>query len=511
MACYLVGCDVGTGGTKAIVIDSDGKFLGGHYIEFGLKTPGHGLAEQDPEWYWQTVAETIKVSLQKSRINPGDVCGVGLSAQSPACIMVDRDLKPLRDAHIWMDRRATRECEWLKANIGEDAIFELTGNPIDPYYGLTKLMWEKANEPDLYKRCYKMLNQKDYPLMKLTGKPVTDYSNAALDGIAFDIRKRCWDQDMVRAIGLDMDKLPDVYPCDEVIGYVTREAAQATGLVAGTPVVAGTIDANAAWLSMGVINDGENALTLGTAACWGLSHKSDKFARGMIVLPHAADSREKYFSAAALVAGGALIRWFRDTFGNLERNTGRELGISAYDVMNLEAENIPAGSDGLVILPYFMGERTPVWDAHARGVMIGLSLSHGRGHIIRALMEAVGYGVAHNIQLVRDAGIEVKEPIGLVEGGAKSRLWRQIIADITGMEAVYMGNVQGAPFGDCVVAGVGVGVFKNYEFIKDWVSAVERRLPDPENVARYKELMKVYLGLYPKLKDDFRTLSRLSA
>ena len=218
-----------------------------------------------------------EVAIESSGVSPKDIGGVGLSGMSPACILVDENHKPLRPSHIWMDRRAITQSEWIKKEIGEDAIFELSANPVDPYYGITKLMWERDNAPAAYERAYKVLNPKDYPLLKLTGKAVTDYSNAALMGICFDIRRRRWDEDMVKRLGIRYDVLPELYPCDEVVGEVTAEAAQVTGLAEGTPVVAGTVDANAAWLSMGVIDDGENALTMGTAACWGVAHDDEFF------------------------------------------------------------------------------------------------------------------------------------------------------------------------------------------------------------------------------------------
>lgn len=617
MKKYLVGCDIGTGGTKAVVMDLHGQVLGHHFVEYCLHTPQPGWAEHDPEVYWQAAAETIRVAIESSGVSPKDIGGVGLSGMSPACILVDENHKPLRPSHIWMDRRAITQSEWIKKEIGEDAIFELSANPVDPYYGITKLMWERDNAPAAYERAYKVLNPKDYPLLKLTGKAVTDYSNAALMGICFDIRRRRWDEDMVKRLGIRYDVLPELYPCDEVVGEVTAEAAQVTGLAEGTPVVAGTVDANAAWLSMGVIDDGENALTMGTAACWGVAHDDEFFAPGLIILPHVVESERKYFTAAAMVAGGALIRWFRDNFGQQERIAGRELGVSAYDIMNLEAAKVAPGCDGLITLPYFMGERTPVWDAEARGILFGLSLSHGRGHIIRSLMEGVGFGVRQNIEIVREHGVKVLPSLGLVEGGAVSALWRQIMADIAQAETVflvlsmaaakvppgsdglivlpyfmgertpiwdplargvvfgwspahtrshlirammesvayglrhnfelmkgsgieikyplamgeggaqsavwrqivcdvlnipgvYMQENKGAPFGNAINAGVGVGLFDSYDVVKQWVSWTDHHEPIAEHTAVYDGLYGVFRKLYPALKGLYQELAEVT-
>lgn len=508
MAPYLVGSDVGTGGAKSALVDARGRVVASAYREYGLHA-WEDRVEQDPDDYWRGVAETIRECLERSGVSPADVAGVAVSGQSPACILVDRSLRPLRPAHIWMDRRGSGEADAVRRQLGEEAVFALSANPVDPYYGVIKLLWERHHEPEIYARAVKMLNQKDYVVACLTGRALTDVSNAALDGIAFDIRKRRFDPTVVSELGLDMDKLPEVFPCDEVVGAVTEAAARLTGLSAGTPVVAGTVDANAAWLSMGVIDDGDNCLTMGTAACWGVAHKSDRFARGMIALPHAAYSRERYFTAAAMVSGGALLRWYRDGFADAEREAARRSGVDAYDLLTEQAARVPPGADGLVVLPYFMGERNPIWDTEARGVIFGLSIAHGKAHVVRALMEAVGYGIRHNIDLVRREGIAVHDPLYLVEGGANSPLWRQIMADIVHMPVEYLAGMEGAPLGDAVVAGVGTGVFPDYEVIRGWrVDAGERRTPRAEVTARYDQLFAIYLGLYPSLKPWFRPLQQ---
>ena len=514
MGDYLVGCDVGTGGTKAVVMATDGTVLGTHFIEYPLittkgpdeKYPG-AKAEHDPDWYWNAVADTIKVSIEQSRVDPNDIKGVSISALSPACILVDKDLQPLQNAHIWMDRRATAECDWLKANIGEERVFKLSANPIDPYYATTKLMWEKNNRPDLYDKTYKFQTAADYPCMKLTDKAVTDYSNASLIGIAFDAVNRKWDTGLIEEIGLDPGKFPDAHPCDEVIGEVTKEAAKRTGLAAGTPVVAGTVDCNAAWVAGGAVDAGDTSLVMGTAGVLGVVHEEPTFTKDMIMIVHTADSRTKYTTLAALVSCGALIRYFRDNFGQLEMTAEQMTGRDAYVMLNDEARDVPPGSNGLIVLPYFMGERTPIWDTHARGVLFGLSLDHGRGHLVRALMEGAGYGLLHNFELMRASGVKMKFPMILSEGGANSPMWRQIIADILNVECAFALSSKGAPVGNAVAAGVGVGIYKDYDVVKDWVELGEHSVPNPENTARYRKLYDIYRDLYPALKEYYVKLA----
>ena len=510
MAQFLVGCDVGTGGTKAVVMAEDGQVLGTHFVEYPLittkdpneKFPG-AKAEHDPEWYWDAVADTIGESIRQSKVDAREIRGVSISALSPSCICVDKDLRPLANGHIWMDRRASAECDWLKQNIGEERIFELSANPTDPYYATAKLMWEKNNRPDLYDKTYKLQTAADYPCMKLTGRAVTDYSNASLIGIAFDIVNRKWDTDLLEEIGLDPDKLPEPFACDEVIGEVTKEAATRTGLAAGTPVVAGTVDCNAAWVAGGAVDAGSTQLVMGTAGVLGVVHEKASFTKDMITIVHTAKSRTLYTTLAALVSCGALVRYFRDNFGQLEMAAEQMTGRDAYVMLNDEARDVPPGSDGLICLPYFMGERTPIWDTLARGVLFGLSLDHGRGHVIRALMEGAGYGLRHNFDLMRDSGVRMDLPMVLSEGGANSPMWRQIIADILDVDCVFATSSKGAPVGNAVAAGVGVGIYKDYDVVKQWVEYGETTAPTPENKVLYDKLYAVYRDLYPAVRTSF--------
>lgn len=510
MGRYLVGCDVGTGGTKAVVMADDGAVLGSHYIEYPLVTtktaddayPG-AKAEQDPQWYWDAAAATIGESVRQSNVAAKDIKCVSISALAPACILVDKDLRPLQQAHIWMDRRATAECDWLRQRIGEDRVFELTANRIDPYFAAAKLLWEKNNRPDLYKQTYKLQTAADYPRMKLTGKAITDYSNASLIGIAFDIAERTWDTALIEEIGLDPDKFPEARACDEVIGEVTAEAARETGLARGTPVVAGTVDTNASWIAAGAVEAGSTQLNIGTAGVIGFVHDEPIFTRDMITIIHAAYPRSLYTTQAALVSSGALIRYFRDHFAQVETAAEAMSGVSAYDLMNRQADRVAPGCNGLVVLPYFMGERTPVWDPYARGMALGLSLDHGRGHFIRALMEGAAYGWRHNFEIMRGSGLRMDLPLVLSEGGAKSAVWRRIVSDVLGVECAYAYASKGAPVGNAVIAGVGVGVFKDCSVAKEWLELGEPITPIPENVDRYNKLYAVFRDLYPGLKHYF--------
>ena len=501
MPDYLVGCDVGTSGTKSVVIDKNGDTLGQHFIGYPLLTNESGYVEHDPERYWNAVAETIKKAVFDSGVDPGNIKGVGISALSPACILIDKDLQPLQLAHIWMDRRGTKQSEWLLNNIGEDRIFALSGNIIDPYLAMVKLMWERDNRPGLYKKAYKIQSAADYPAMRLTGVAVTDYSNASLYGIAFDIRKKIWDEKLLKEINIDISKLPDVYPCESIIGYVTKEAAPATGLCEGTPVTAGTVDCSASWLANGALEDGDSSIVMGTAGIIGVVHEKDIFIRDMINIIHSADSRKMYATLSAQLCGG-LYKYFRDIFTN-------EPGTDSFEIMNTEAEKLSPGSEGIIILPYFQGERTPIWDPYARGMIFGLSLNHKKGHLVRAIMEAAGYAFRHNYIVLKKGGLKINLPFTVSEGGAKSRLWRQIVSDMLEEQLILRNSESCASFGSAIIAGVGTGVFNDFSIIKKWLKVADRVEPIIENSDIYKKYYKVFLNLYSSNKNIFPELAIL--
>ena len=516
---YLAGCDIGTGGTKAAVIDLEGKVLGEHFIEYPLittkepweKYPGM-KAEHEPKMYWNAVSTCFREAIRNAGVDPKHIGGVSLSALSPACILVDRDLNALTNAHIWMDRRATEQCQWLKENVGDERVFQLSANPIDPYYATTKLMWERDNRPDLYKKAYKMQTAADYPAMMLTGEAVTDFSNASLIGIAFDVRKRAWDVDLLEEIGLDPDKLPEPFPCDHVIGEVTKAAAKVTGLAPGTPVVAGTVDCNAAWVAGGAVEAGDTSLVMGTAGVLGIVHEEDRFTRNMITIVHTAYSNNLYTTLAALVAGGASMRYFRDVFGHLELREQEETGVDAYDRLNQFAEESPVGAKGLIYLPYLSGERTPIWDTLARGVFFGFGMDHKKGDFIRGMMEGVGYGLYHNFDLMKSSDITIKRPLILSEGGAKSRLWRQIVADVLNEPCAWARESKGAPVGNAITAGVGIGVFPDYSVAKEWNKAPapeDLNQPNEKNHRIYMKYYEIYRRLYENNRELFCELARI--
>ncbi|MCL4415201.1 MAG: FGGY-family carbohydrate kinase, partial [Actinobacteria bacterium] len=321
-----------------------------------------------------------------------------------------------------------------------------------------------------------------------------------LVGIAYDIRKKEWNKEILKEIGIDINKLPDLFPCEEIIGYITKEASIKTGLSEGTPVAAGTVDCNAAWTATGAIDDGDSSIVMGTAGIIGIVHKKDSFTKKMITICHTANSKNTYTTLSAQLCGG-LYRYFRDNLAIAEKNAERDTGIGAFELMDLEAVKIEPGSDGLIVIPYFQGERTPIWDPYVRGMLFGLSFNHTRGHLIRAFMEGTGYAFKHNYNLIKKSGIKINLPFVMSEGGAKSKIWRQIVCDMLEVPAVFMKNTSGAPFGNAVLAGVATGVFKGFEIVKDWIEVIDKTDPIDVNIKVYNKNYKIFSELYERNKD----------
>ena len=509
MGKFLIGCDIGTSGAKAVIADEEGKIYGSYYVEYPLYSPKNGWFEHNPEDYWKVFCKNMQQILQQSGADPAQVAGVSVSACSPCCVLVDRKGRPLKNSPIWMDRRAVEECEFIRNIYDDDEIFKVCANPLDPHSGAVKLLWEKNHNPELYREAYKMLNPANFIVMKLTGNAVTDYSNASLTGIVFDIVERKWRTDMAERLGIDADKLAKLVPCHEIAGEVTREAALECGLHPGTPVAAGTVDCNAGWLGNGSTRPGDASFVMGTAGALGVVHEKPWFTKSLTTIIHTADSEHLYTTLAGTSTCGGLLRYLRDTFTEKENEWARREGKDIYDIFSEEAAEVPAGSEGLMVLPYFSGERTPLWNPNARGLVFGLSFSHTRGHWVRAMMEGGVYAVYHCLKIMQENHLEIKTPILVSEGGSKSALWRQIASDIMNVELSYMKAAKGAPMGNVINAGVASGIFKSYDIAKEFIHAEQIHYPDARQHAAYEKYFELYLKLYEDIKTDYDILAEI--
>jgi xylulokinase len=513
VADYLLGLDYGTGGAKACIIDAEGNVLGFAFEEYPFYHDKPGWSEHNALGYWEAACRLIRDCLAQARIDPAEIRGMGISSALPSMVMVDDEGQPIHRAYNLMDRRATREVEWLKETVGEERLQKLTANRLEDHPSLVNLLWEKNHRPDSFKRIHKALTIDGFVTFKLTGRAVVNHPAAPFFGVAYGIMEREFDQGILDEIGIERSILPELIDCEDVAGEVTADAAAETGLVPGIPVFT-QVDFNASCIAAGVTEPGDIMSNLGTVGNFGVIFTDPAFmfspeGLSMINLGFTIDAKNNYMTIPSTTTGGQSLRYIRDTFSQVEVETERILGVSSYDLLNLQAAKVPVGSEGLIILPYLMGERTPIWDTRARGVVFGLSLTHTKGHLVRAMMEAVAYALYDSYRLIKQAGLKINYPIVLNEGGAVSPLWRQIISDVFNVPTVLVKRRTGAPFGDAILAGVITGVLEDFSVARQWAEYVDPVEPNEANHEQYLEYFDLYKQIYEHVKGDFRTLAAL--
>jgi xylulokinase len=487
---YLVGIDLGTSATKTVLLTARGGIAAAASVEYSPAVPRPGWAEEDADTWLDAACEGISRCLRDSGIRSTDVAGIGLSGLAPALVLTGDDGRALAPAQLWLDRRGAELARELSRGPLSGRIVETSGNPIDAFYGTVKLLWEKENRPDLYRSARHAFSAVNYVTSRLTVSPSMDTANASLFGIAFDIRMGAWDEDLLRDLGIRPNLFPPLLRPEQAAGSLTPEAAARTGLAEGTPVVAGAVDGTAVCLAAGAVSPGDAIITLGTSALLYVVHEEPSFSRRLIAIRHPSDEKPLFTTVGAMTCGGVLLRYLKDLLGKgYEDDAG-------FERLTGLAAGVPPGCDGLVALPYFEGERTPIWNPDARGVFSGLRLGHGPGHIARSIMEGVAFGLRHNLETAEEAGIPVREPITIAEGGAKNPLWRRIVADVLGRELRYVGNLAGAEVGAAILAGVGTGLFSRFPSSDERDTDCLIVEPDPD-----------IGGLYQKQYCEFRDLS----
>lgn len=510
MKKFLLGMDYGTGGGKVCIIDEDANVLAYAFREYPIITSYDSWSEHNANLYWSLTCEMIKEVLEKTNIDSKQIQGIGTSSALPSLVMIDKDGNPINNAYNLMDRRAKKEVALIKDLIGFEKLFNITANRLEDHPVIVNLLWEKNNRPKDYENIYKALTIDGFIRYKLTGKATAHYSAGPFYGVSYNILKNTIEKGILDKIGIDESILPEFTPCEKIIGEVTEAAALETGLAPNIAVVGGQVDCNAGWIGAGAIEVGDIQMNLGTCGNFGVIHKNVSFLDSMINFAYTKDSDNTFITVPTTTTGGQSIRYLRDEFSHLEVAMEKLIpDYDSYDFLNMEAEKIPAGSEGLIILPYLMGERTPIWDVDARGVIFGLSLNHTKGHIVRAMMEAVAYALYDSFTLIKEKGIKINYPLVLNEGGAKSNLWRRIITDVFNIPTVLVKNRVGAPYGDAILAGVATGIFKDYSIAKEKAEYINLMEPINENNKVYMEYFKLYKDLYNNVKDNFKELSKI--
>ncbi len=507
----FAGLDFGTGGAKACVIDDQGAVRGYAFAELELHHAHPGWSEHEAASYWPLACRLLQQAIAQTGAPASEIKGVAVSSAMPCLVLVDAQGEPLARAYNLMDRRAHAQVAQLYDRLGQDRVFDSIGNRLEDHPTIVNLMWEAQHRPELLARAAAALTIDGYITMRLTGARTVHRSGAGFYG-CYDLRRGDWDRELLAQAGVDERLLPRLCTCTEIVGEVTAAASAASGLAPGTPVAAGQVDCNAGWIGAGATQVGDMQSNLGTVGNFGVVHQSASFVfsdvgRLMINVPYTVENC--LVTIPTTMTGGQSIRYLKEAFGQHEVELERTTGLSAYDQLNAAAEQAPPGSEGLLVLPFLMGERTPLWDVNARGVIFGLSLNHGKGHLVRATMEAVAYAMYDSFRLIRQSGLAINLPLVLNEGGAVSRLWRQIIADVFDVPIVLVQRREGAPFGDALLAGVATGRLPGLDIARRWTTYVEPIEPDPARHRLYEEHYGLYKQLYEHLKDDFRALAAL--
>ena len=497
MGQYLLGIDIGTSACKIAIFKKDGTVVATANGDYPVYYPHPGWAEQNPEEWWSAVCQAIKIALKKGAVAPEEIAGVGIDGQSWSAIAVDKDGQVLTNTPIWMDVRAQDICEELNEKIGADAIFQLAGNSLQPSYTTAKIIWYQRNMPEVYEKTDKILQSNSYIAYKLTGVMTQDISQGY--GLhCFDMHTGTWSEEMCEKLGIPMRLLPDIYPCHEVVGTVTEQAAKESGLAVGTPVVAGGLDAACGTLGAGVIHPGETQEQGGQAG--GMSICTDTYQAdpslilGYHVVP------DQWLLQGGTTGGGGVMRWLEREFGDYEREEGKRQGKSSLDLFNEQAEKVAPGSDGVVFLPYMSGERSPIWNPDAKGVFYGLDFSKTKGHFIRSAMEGVAYSLKHNLEVAEKAGAK-SDVLRAMGGSANSLLWTQIKSDITGKPIVVPSSDTATTLGAVILAGVGIGMYESFEEAVEMTVEIKRtHEPNPENAEVYQKNYETYRKLYEQLE-----------
>jgi xylulokinase len=507
MSAYLLGIDVSTTATKALIIDERGDVIASAMTEYPFFTPRPLWSEQSPADWWQGACVSIQAALKKADLAGGDISGVGLTGQMHGLVMMDKSGQVLRPAILWNDQRTGPQCAEITDAVGGlGKLLELIGNAVLPGFTAPKIVWVRENEPDVYERTAHILLPKDYVRYCLTGEYATEVSDASGTAL-LDVANRRWSDPMLRALDIPKEWLPHCTESPEVSGRISAAAAQATGLRVGTPVAGGGGDQAAQAVGSGIVGPGIISVTSGTSGV--VFAHSDKYAfeaQGRLhAFCHAVPGKW-HFMGVMLSAGGSF-RWLRDSLGDLERMTALLTGEDPYDLLTREAARAPVGCEGLLFLPYLTGERTPYPDPQARGAFIGLTVRHAKSHMVRSVLEGVSFGLRDSLELIKGLGVPI-EQVRASGGGARSSLWRQIQADVFGTELVLVNVTEGAAYGAALLAGAGAGVFASVdEAVAQTVHVTDRTPPLAENVRQYEKLYPVYRSLYPALQSTFHALA----
>lgn len=506
----LLGIDIGTSSSKGVLVDLAGRIIADHSVAHSFEMPRPGWAEQDADAvWWSDFRQISRALIAQAGVDPQRIAGVACSAIAPTMLPLDANYQPLRPAILYgIDTRAGAEIAELNAALGADAIFEGTGHALSAQSVGPKVLWYQKHQPALFKRTRKIVTAATYLVFRLTGRFVLDNYVAPYFTPFFDVHEMKWRADWVKQI-CPVEWLPETRWSTERAGSVTAQASAETGIPAGTPVAVGTADALAEAVAAGAVGTGDLMVMYGTTLFLIQTTAEYRPNRDLWASVHLRPGAA--ILAAGMSTSGALLRWFRDEFAADLLADERQSGVSAYARLAQEAAATPPGADGLITLPYFSGERSPINDVQARGVCFGLTLSHSRAHLYRSCLEGIAYGLRHNIEVMAAADAHPRRLIA-IGGGAQDALWLQICSDVTGLAQDVPQQTIGAAYGDAYIAGMAAGLFSDYGALRDsWVRIDRRVRPNRAAKATYDALYPVYRDLYRDTRRHMRRLSQLNA
>ncbi|MFN7998074.1 MAG: xylulokinase [Bryobacteraceae bacterium] len=495
-----MGIDVGTGGTRAILVDGEGRVRGGFtapHEDIHMERPL--WAEQRPEDWWNASQQAIRGALAQAGVSGTEVKGIGLSGQMHGLVILDETNTVIRPALIWCDQRSQAQVDGINSKVGRESVLKFTANPVLTGFTLPKLLWVRDNEPKSFERVRHLLLPKDYLRFQLTGEYASEVSDASGTSL-FDVVQRRWSFEMMDALGLDRAILPKCYESSELTGRVTAAAAAATGLAVGTPVVGGGGDQASSAVGNGIVEPGIVSCTLGTSGVV-FAHMEkvayDPSGRGHTFC-HAV--RDKWHVMGVTQGAGLSLQWFRN-----------QLAPGAdYDALTAEAAEAPAGSQGLFWLPYLMGERTPHLDATARGGWIGLTAKHRRADLIRSVIEGVSYSQRDCLDIIEELGVAVRS-VRASGGGARSPFWRQLLADILNKRVVTLETQEGSAYGAALLALAGTGEYSSVpEVCRAAIRETDSIEPRAAEAVFYRNAHQIYGSLYPALKPAYSRIAGAS-
>jgi xylulokinase len=503
---YLIGVDIGTTTSKGMMITPRGETIAACSFEHGIDRPYPGWAEHDADKvWWGDFVKVCHTLLQKSSVDTNLIRAVGCSALSPVVLPVDSSGHPLRPGILYaIDTRAVEEIEILKKSIGDEYSIKVSANRFSSQSILPKILWLKRREPEVFKKSSGFLNASSYIVFRLTNNYVADHGSASIGGLPYDINSMTWDVDACREIGIKTGNLPELSLGHSIAGHVTKSAAVETGLPEGIPVAVGTTDHLSEMLSLGAVKNGRAVLSYGTTFCLDVCTPGYTYFPGLLIA-RTGYTKDGFIAGGALASGAGITKWFRDNFGRDEMEMERSIGTDAYELLSSAAATIRPGSDGLILLPYFNGERCPVFDPKARGMLFGLTLQHKKDHIYRAILEGVAYGVRHLLNTLKKAGIPV-EQVTMVGGATMSDVWTQIISDVTQLEQRRLEHSFGAENGAACLAGLAAEAI-DFSCIEDlWDKPGTVVKPNPEDIGIYDKYYKIYRNLYEKTAEEMHLL-----